>query len=521
MGETLESAKPDAPANPARTASEHTLSARAWTGLVGALEQNVFVVLILGLGVAALGWRIRGSLDADAWYTLVAGRTITMSGLPRHDSLTVLTAGREWVDQQWLAHLALYDLWRVGGWPIALLGVVACYAGTFALMAATARRLGASDRGAALVAVVCFTAGFQNTAFRAQTAAYLLFGLVAGLLLLDERCPSRRVLLVFPLLVVWANIHGSVVLGAGLVALRGATLAASELHSRRPARGWLPRAGAFLVLPWICTLASPYGLALPGYYRRVLDNPTLDRVASEWAATTVRNQPFFFVLLFAALVLSIRSRKALTPFAQLALLGTALAGLFAIRNVIWFTFVAAATLPPALDELWTPRDAPRRRRTNLALAAGGIVIAVVSMTAGETHDRAWFQTGYPGAAARAVSDAAASNPKVRVFANDRYADWLLFEDPQLAGRVAYDIRFELLTRAQLSSVAAFLDEDGASWERAASGYRLLVLDSAGDRGAIQTFERARGTTVLYRDANVVVLLRAAIAIRPRPLAVRR
>jgi len=473
------------------------------------LEHIPFTVLMLGLFAAILTRVIRGSITSDSWYSLLAGHQIATSGLPQHDTLTVLTAGRRWVDQQWLAHLMFYGLWRAGGWPLALLSVVALYIGAFAFLAATARRLGASDRSVALVAAVCLLTGISNAALRAQIPAYMLFAIVLGLLLTDERHPTRRVSLVFPLLVIWANVHGSVVLGAALVSLRGLTLAASSLRSRRPVRSWLPRAGTFLVLPWVCTLASPYVLSLPGYYRSVLDNPTLDRVVSEWGPTTVRNQPVFFLLLFAGFWLVFRSRRALTPFALLAFLATALAALVAERNVIWCALVAAGTLPLALDERWRPAETPRRRRVNVALATLGIAVALAAAAATAAHTRDWFESAYPRAAVRALSAAAVSDPGLRVFADDRYADWLLFEDPDLEGRVAYDARFELLTSAQLSSLTAFQDESGLDWERAADGYRVLVLDTNADRGAIQLFERVPGTSVLYRSARIVVLLRPA------------
>ena len=77
----------------------------------------------------------------------------------------------------------------------------------------------------------------------------------------------------------------------------------------------------------------------------------------------------------------------------------------------------------------------------------------------------WFTQSYPAAAGNAA--AAAAGAHGRVFANESYADWLVFEHPQLAGRIAYDSRFELLTSRQLRSVQEFrnlvagLARDGA------------------------------------------------------------
>jgi hypothetical protein len=504
MGATTQS--PGSPALSNRRVETGRPGSAGIRALLEIAERNPFIFVTLGLLVALHAGSVRSAVGADGWFTLLAGR-INASGLPGHDTLTVLTSGREWVDQQWLAHLGFYGLWRIGGWPLTLLSVVALYGGAFICLAATARRLGASDRSVALVAAACFVTGIDNTVLRAQIIAYLLFALAFGILLVDERYPSRRVYLVLPLLVLWANVHGSVVLGAGLVALRGATLAWSKRRS--PPRSWLPRAGILLVAPWPCTLVSPYGLALPGYYRRVLDNPTLEHAVSEWGPTTVRNQPLFFVLLIAGLWLVYRSRGILTPFAQLAFLATAIGGLFAVRNVVWFAFVAAATLPGALDARWAPTKAVLRRRVNLTLAALGVVAAVAVGAATASHPRSWFEQSYPRAAAEAVARAASSDPKLRVFADEQYADWLLFVDPQLRGRVAFDIRFELLTSAQLTAIYAFRHEIGPGWIHATAGYRLLVLDPGSDQGAIAEFEHRRGTTVLYRGAGVIALREAA------------
>ena len=49
-----------------------------------------------------------------------------------------------------------------------------------------------------------------------------------------------------------------------------------------------------MIAPWACVLARPYGFDLPGYYRSVLDNPTLAHSVSEWGPSTLRGQPLFF-----------------------------------------------------------------------------------------------------------------------------------------------------------------------------------------------------------------------------------
>ena len=38
---------------------------------------------------------------------------------------------------------------------------------------------------------------------------------------------------------------------------------------------------------------------------------------------------------------------------------------------------------------------------------------------------------------------------MRVYANEMYGDWLLLRRPQLRGRLAFDIRFELMSKKEL------------------------------------------------------------------------
>ena len=93
----------------------------------------------------------------------------------------------------------------------------------------------------------------------------------------------------------------------------------------------------------------------------------------------------------------------------------------------------------------------------------------------------------------------------RVLANVKYADWLLWREPGLAGRVAYDARLELLSRRRILQIYDFGLPFG-SWRAATAGYDVLVLDRDEDRYAIQGL-RAAGARVAYRGAGLVVLTR--------------
>jgi hypothetical protein len=84
-----------------------------------------------------------------------------------------------------------------------------------------------------------------------------------------------------------------------------------------------------------------------------------------------------------------------------------------------------------------------------------------------------YTTRFPRALAQAVQAKAGDTD--RVFADDSSADWLLWERPALRGRVAYDVRFELLSKSQIARLVTW-DRLDPGWQKAIAGYRFVVAD---------------------------------------------
>src|SRR4051794_37619778 len=117
------------------------------------LEENGLLVIVLGAFAIVLVVALRKDLVVDGWMALVSGRWIAQHGLPSHDTLTVWTHGRRWTDQQWLAQLALYGLWRVGDLKLALLVHALLVTSGITIAALTARARGASALSVTWVAI--------------------------------------------------------------------------------------------------------------------------------------------------------------------------------------------------------------------------------------------------------------------------------------------------------------------------------------------------------------------------------
>src|SRR6476661_355870 len=194
-------ARVHAPA-PLDTAGE--LDTRPRHRLVELLAHEPFLILLVVLQAFILSVRLYDRLQSDTWLTLVAGRLVAHDGLPHHETLTVWSHGRTWIDQQWLGQVALYGLHVVGGLRLLLLVHVLLLIAGFTLALVFSRRSGGSSRSVTLVGIVALVVALPNSVARTQTFAFLFFVALFWLLASEARRPSRRVLLALPLLVVWA-----------------------------------------------------------------------------------------------------------------------------------------------------------------------------------------------------------------------------------------------------------------------------------------------------------------------------
>ena len=465
--------------------------------LAAVLEENGLLVIVLGAFAIVLVLSLRKQLVVDGWMALVSGRWIAQHGLPSHDALTVWTRGHRWIDQQWLAQLSLYGLSRVGGLKLLLLIHALLVTSGLVGAALIARSRGATARSVTWIAIPVLIAYYPvASVMRPQSFAFPLFTATLWLVLADARRPSRRIFAALPLLVLWTNLHGSVVLGAMLVSLAGLV---AIVQQRRPSGRGL----ALLLAPWACVFASPYALHLPAYYEKILVGGDFKQFVTEWRPTTLTaNTAAVYLLVLGSLWLLGQAGRGAPLLDQLAFALTAVLAFEAVRNTAWIGLVALAVLPPLVDRLRGPVVEPAR--LNRILSVTILVSLVISVAGVAAKPTSWFTSGFPAAGARAT--AAAAGPVGNVFASSPFADWLLWSRPALTGRVAFDARFELLSRAQIQRIAEFQARAG-NWLSTARGYRVFVLDPRSDHALEQALRHALPARVVFSSPQVVVLRR--------------
>jgi hypothetical protein len=419
-----------------------------------ALLPVVAPLTLVGLVVSAAN-----IVQTDTWVALVSGREVALHGLPSVEHLTVTAHGRPWVDQQWLAQLLLYEVERIGGVGLVVAVCAAAALAAFALVASSAQARGASPVALAFWVPLAFLVGPWGVQARTQSLALPLFALTVWLILRDPDLRRRSSLWLLPVLCVWANVHGSVTLAAAVVCAHGLQ-ALVRTGLRR-----LPLA-LFLLAP-AAVLVSPYGAALPGYYRTMLLHPPYGRQIVEWQRTTPANAPLFFAIAALALVVVVRARRRLAPAEWTILALTFAAALSAFRLTPWFGLALLAIVPPLTSRRPTSAEFAR---LGPGLAA---LLLLVTLGAGLARTATRDYDGPSTLLAKLQGEPAS----LRVYADLPLADWALWNEPRLRGRIAYDGRPELMTPAQFTDVIRFA-RLAPGWPRAVRGYSLIITNDA-------------------------------------------
>lgn len=469
------------------------------------ISRECLVLIVFALVATMWSLDLTGAIQADSWLTLLGGREITSHGIPRHDTLAVISHGREWIDQQWLSQVVFYELFRLGGMGLLLRLNLLLFMLPLGLALWAARRSGASPARILLVGIPALL--LTGTFVRAQVLSQVLFVPLFLLLLRESRRPSRRVLLAFPILVLWANLHGAVVVGAALVAALGASELLREARTSRR----VARPAALLVVPWLCLFATPYGLGTLGYYRATMHNPVLARYISEWMAPTLFSLWGMLFFPFAALAIFLVGRRLhlLNAFEVMALAITLSGALLAVRSVVWFSYVCVILVPRLLEDVWPtriPASLPRREHLFRVAATGaavGLFLVVFSKPITTTKHQ------WPDSATQEVGRILAAHPHARVLASEEYADWLLFRVPETRGRIAFDGRWEILTSTELQSVMRYLLLPNPWTERVDRGYRLIVLDPKQHGKLVRTLAARPDLQRVFLNDRVVIYERAA------------
>jgi hypothetical protein len=312
------------------------------------------------------------TIGADArWLVELGGAIVREGDVPRGVPYASAPSA-DWHNVPVLAELLFHAAWWALRERGLLLLQLAAVAAAFWLLGADARRSGAGGtRIAAALAITAVGAVGTLAVVRVQLFSLALFPALLLLLRTESRRPSpKRIWLLVPLIALWSNLHGAVLLGLA-VALAYLAL---ERGRRRPLES------AFVALAAAVALAAtPAGLDTFAYYRGVAGSEAARRKVGLWEPLSFRS-PLDIVLVLAALTLVaviVRSRRRPPAWELAAAAALAVATARTGRTGVFLLFFLAA---PAALALTRPRGLAAGRSAAVAVAL--VVVTAAALVRG-------------------------------------------------------------------------------------------------------------------------------------------
>jgi hypothetical protein len=310
------------------------------------LSLPILVGLIVYATTLAAAHRVLD--DPDPYLHIAVGRWIIAHGaVPHHDVFSNSMPNASWVPHEWLAEVAtawLYDHW---GWASLVVVTAICFAATMAILVHFLLRYLAPSQ-VLIAAISTWGLCYIHLLARPHIFSWPLLALwVASLVAarVKERAPPLFMALIITL---WANLHGSFVLGlvlAAIFALEALLEAQDKTALRRAARSWM----LFLAVSVAAGLATPNGISgliFPFQFAR------MDAVLSmvqEWRSPDFQDaQPLeFYLMLMLVGVLLIGLKLPIMRIVLLVLLLHMALG--HRRNVEYLGLILPMIAAPALS----------------------------------------------------------------------------------------------------------------------------------------------------------------------------
>jgi hypothetical protein len=303
----------------------------------------------------------------DYWWVLRVGQETLQNGaIPATDTISLSQLHQPIIYQTWLSGIIFWLVYKTGGISLTFLlrGILIGVA--YGVIWRMARD--ASNAWLATILVFVFgIAGANNWSVRSQLFGYPLFACCLWILNQWQK-GENRYLWGLPLCtLLWANMHGSFILP---IVLSGAAL----VFGKGSRKLLFSAAGAALVI----TLLNPHGLGVWKYFFSMLNSPSDQFFAFEWAPP--RNEGWQMNIFFASLLafppLAALSPRKLSALDWVWFIGFGWLALTGLRYVVWFLFIVIILLASLLADWAAKLDKPRQTFHALNIGFGIFMLAI-------------------------------------------------------------------------------------------------------------------------------------------------
>ena len=434
-------------------------------------------VLVPILGMVVAGSRaIRDS--SFLWHVRAGTHQMDIGSVIRVDPFSFSAGGEEWRTQSWIADLMYGVLERWTGdlvWVWPMLAVV--MGATLLMVAAAVYRSVPRPMNTAFVIFFVTWLSLRNLVPRPVLLSYVF---LAGLVLL---LGDRRLRWAIPLLLwVWAGVHGSFVIGLGLIVL--------EAFRQRSRPLW-----GSLGLSLVAVSVTAHGLALWAVLLRFFQNRSALDLIQEWGPPRLTDLGIAPYALLVVGVVIAASLGKIKPRDLIVVAPFLIFGLTSNRALFPATIVLAPWAALALPE-WRP---PRKSEAYALNGALALLLVVGSLVIGlgriETKPSA---SNFPVVAVENLGPGP-------VFHGDEVGGYLIYQTwPQHL--VYTDDRAELYGRERFEEfIEAFNGDD--VWMEVFARYGIEQVLIPVDDTPLEQLLVASGWVEGYRDEDFLILRR--------------
>mgnify|MGYP001454594177 CR=1 FL=1 len=320
------------------------------------------VALMLG---AILSVAISEVHSFDVFWQLQSGKYMWQTGEFIHTDLFTLAPDSPRYEHTWIHDLVLYATQQMMGYDgISILKGVLLFA-TLVVLVSAAKLRGASWTAVALLTPL-FLLSNGGWLERPQLWTFLMFALFVLTLDWVVRHNSWHVFWIFPLAVIWANLHAGSVLSVAIIsAYLVGSLGNSAVKRQIEAKLWsklfaamgLVCAAAFLT-PYpdklLNTLKGSTNLGAKVDAAGKVSGPTTAMFNMDWTPTSFLLEPYFYYAMVGVVIIMLLGWRRLNLIDVCLMAGLALMGQKLVRHVPFFYFGAVALMPAYLDAAVEP-----------------------------------------------------------------------------------------------------------------------------------------------------------------------
>lgn len=447
--------------------------------------------------------------DPDTYWQIAVGNWILANdSFPRVDAFSFTMKGQHWVSTTWAAQVMYATAFRVFGWTGPVLLAALAVAAAVALMARFLMQRMATTP-ALLLSIVALVLTMPHMVARPHVLALPVMVFWAGELIAAADRRDAPPLWLLPVMTVWTNLHGSFVLGLGLIGVMAVDAIWNARADER--RALAMRWATFGIFAAIASCVTPYGWGSLLAAWKILTLGEALPMIDEWRPMDFTTLGSFEVALLASIGLVLWRGVTLPPLRVAMVLGLLHMALSSVRHADVLAMLAPLMLAAPLARYVGEPDAGKPAGSAVVQFGAAILLVAGISFVLVTQRYAPSSNTTPAAAVAALKQYKAQ----RVFNHYNFGGYMIASglSPYIDGRtelygtkmvIAYERAVSLRDPAELF---ALLDQNKID--------ATLLMPST---PAAKLLDRTDGWQRLFADDSAVVHVRKPVAPPLQPAA---